>query len=150
MRGHFPQLEALPPFSPVRKNGKNHPFSADPLIFAPQKCILPHQCPPKFWCRHWFSMIRVLWCCIWYLCVFASSIHINQNKHQQFPCDVTMMSYTSKRFQKQTKTKKTRHVAVTDGVPCRLWDIYPWLTPVSLFSRKCDASVWITWIYLVT
>ena len=44
----------------------------------------------------------------------------------------------------------TRHVAVTDGVPCRLWDIYPWLTPVSLFSRKCDASVWITWIYLVT
>ena len=28
---------------------------------------------------------------------------------------------------------KTRHVAVTDGVPCRLWDIDPWLTPVSLF-----------------
>ena len=29
--------------------------------------------------------------------------------------------------------KTTRHVAVTDGVPCRLWDIDPWLTPVSLF-----------------
>ena len=27
----------------------------------------------------------------------------------------------------------TRHVAVTDGVPCRIWDIDPWLTPVSLF-----------------
>ena len=34
---------------------------------------------------------------------------------------------------KQNKTKQTRHVAVTDGVPCRLWDIDPWLTPVSLF-----------------
>ena len=51
---------------------------------------------------------------------------------------------------KHLNTNKTRHVAVTDGVPCRLWDIYPWLTPVSLFSHKCDASVWITWIYLVT
>ena len=27
---------------------------------------------------------------------------------------------------------ETRHVAVTDGVPCHLWDIDPWLPPVSL------------------
>ena len=32
-----------------------------------------------------------------------------------------------------TRTITTRHVAVTDGVPCRLGDIDPWLTPVSLF-----------------
>ena len=31
------------------------------------------------------------------------------------------------------RKKETRHVVVTDGVPCRLWDIDPWLTPVSLF-----------------
>ena len=36
-------------------------------------------------------------------------------------------------LKKKTKTKTTRHVAVTDGVPCRLWDIDPWLIPVSLF-----------------
>ena len=26
----------------------------------------------------------------------------------------------------------TRHFAITDGVPCRLWDIDRWLTPISL------------------
>ena len=31
---------------------------------------------------HRFSMKRVRWCCIWYLCVISvPSIHINQNKH---------------------------------------------------------------------
>ena len=30
------------------------------------------------------------------------------------------------------KKERTRHFAFTDGVPCRLWDIDPWLTPVSL------------------
>ena len=30
------------------------------------------------------------------------------------------------------KGEKSRHVAITDGVPCLLWDIDPWLTPVSL------------------
>ena len=52
------------------------------------------------------------------------------------PCKLSILSENTYEIwiktAKRQKTK-TRHVAVTDGVPCRLWDVDPWLTPVSLF-----------------
>ena len=48
-----------------------------------------------------FPIIRVLRCCIWHVCI-VPSIQINQNKHQQFPNDVTLTSYTTKKQKKKT------------------------------------------------